>query len=527
MLKVAVFVLLATASQTPRQTAAHSAANDNAQEFALLCDAFHTATAAPDLAPATDSASAIAINIGAINMSIAARTFKADIDHTKDLSELQDKPAVPKAGVKKARCEKYYTFWKKSKNAIETSSNKGDYAKWANKMLSKGQFEKLRFYAERAFEFYKAAQTTLKIAQATNIQTLLNNAAFGTGNKEATTNYGPGNRAAICSGTSTPTQLKAGTSLKLDLLCLCAYDNGATPNGAKICGPDTAAAGSSASDNWEGHSKTEANWTPLKTACQKRKTQVKLTLATVDAIRLRLAELLGRQTPATAKTHKYVLGSLTGTGDTGCAGNKAGNGGRCLKYAESDLNDPAKGIEWLRNLRDAALAKEAAGDAKKEMTAITRSLQLLNDSTNLLFDEDETTLAPVTPNPSPTGSKAQEQKQKEQCEAIKVATERKGKKQLCEWKGKNDGGGEHCKLNETHVAQQAPTQAEKAGVNGETKTTDKCSASKTPEECAAVKGEIPKNRKAACGWIEGKCQNSSFLVNKKFSLISVSFMSLV
>nr|APD75096.1 variant surface glycoprotein 1125.4900 [Trypanosoma brucei] len=431
-------------------------------------------------------------------MSIAASTFKADIDHTKDLSDLQEKPAVPKTGNENVRWEKYYTFWKKCKNAIEKDPNKADYAKWSTKKLSKAQLAKLRLKAERAFEFYAQAQTAQNTAHGERIQTLLNNAAFGTGNKEATTNYGPGNRAAICSGTTTPTQLKAGSSLKLDLLCLCAYDNGATPNGAKICGPDTAAAGSSASDNWEGHSKTEANWTPLKTACQKRKTQVKLTLATVDAIRLRLAELLGRQTPAAAKTHKYVLGSLTGTGDTGCAGNKAGNGGRCLKYAESDLNDPAKGIEWLRNLRDAALAKEAAGDAKKEMTAITRSLQLLNDFTNLLFDEDETTLAPVTPNPSPTGSKAQEQKQKEQCEAIKVATERKGKKPLCEWKAENDDDGLHCKLNTT-AAEQIATQAGATGGNGYTKTTDKCGAAKPPEERAAVKGEIPKDKEAVCG----------------------------
>ncbi|SCU72313.1 Trypanosomal VSG domain containing protein, putative [Trypanosoma equiperdum] len=165
-----------------------------------------------------------------------------------------------------------------------------------------------------------------------------------------------------------------------------------------------------------------------------------------------MSELLGRQTPEAAKAYKYVLGSITGNGVEGCKGDKAGNGERCVKYAESDLTDPAKGIEWLKNLRDAALAKEAAADAKKEMTAITRSLQLLNDSTNLLFDEDETTLAKSpTPNPSATGSKAQEQKQKEQCEAIKVATERKGKKQLCEWKGKNDEDGEYCKLNTAHT----------------------------------------------------------------------------
>nr|APD75003.1 variant surface glycoprotein 1125.4792 [Trypanosoma brucei] len=444
MLKVAVFVLPAAASNTPRQTAANSAAGENAQEFALLCDAFHIATAAPELTPASDTASTKAINIGAINMSIAASTFKADIDHTKDLSDLQEKPAVPKTGNEKERWQKYYTFWKKCKNAIETSSNKGDYAKWASKKLSKGQLVKIRLYAERAFELYEAAQAALKIAQATNIQTLLTNAAFGTGNTDTTTDYGPGGRANICSGTPTKTQLKAGSSLKLDLLCLCAYDHGDAANGAKICGPDTAHAGGSASDNWEGKDKTVANWAPLKTACDNRKSARKLTLASVEAIRLRMSELLGRQTPEAAKAYKYVLGSITGNGVEGCKGDKAGNGERCVKYAESDLTDPAKGIEWLKNLRDAALAKEAAADAKKEMTAITRSLQLLNDSTNLLFDEDETTLAKSpTPNPSATGSKAQEKKQKEQCEAIKVATECKGKKPICEWKGKNDEDGEY------------------------------------------------------------------------------------
>nr|APD75666.1 variant surface glycoprotein 1125.5615 [Trypanosoma brucei] len=246
MLKVAVFVLPAAASNTPRQTAENSQADENAQEFSLLCDAFHTATAAPELTPASDTASTIAINIGAINMSIAASTFKADIDHTKDLSDIQEKPVVPKTGNEKSRWEKYYTFWKKCKNAIETSSNKGDYAKWATKKLSKGQFAKLRLYAERAFEFYKAAETTLKIAQAPKIQTLLKNAAFGADNTESTTNYGPGTRADICSGTGSPTQLKAGTSLKLDLLCLCAYDHGDAANGAKICGAGTAAGGAPA-----------------------------------------------------------------------------------------------------------------------------------------------------------------------------------------------------------------------------------------------------------------------------------------
>nr|APD74311.1 variant surface glycoprotein 1125.2897 [Trypanosoma brucei] len=293
---------------------------------------------------------------------------------------------------------------------------------------------------------------SLKVARETNIQTLLNNAAFGAGNTEATTNYGPGSRAAICSGTGNQGQIKAGGSLKLDLLCLCAYDHGDATNGAKVCGPATAYAGGSSSDIWEGTSKTQENWTSLKGACHKRKTQVKLTLASVEAIRLRLAELLGRQTPGPEKSHKYVLGSIRGDGSDGFKGDKDTNGGRCVKYKESDVTGPAKGIEWLRNLREAAVAKEAAADAKKEMTAITRSLQLLNDSTNLLFDEDETTLAPATtPNPSPTGSKAQEQKQKEQCEAIKVATECKEKKPICEWKGKNDEDGEYCKVNTAHT----------------------------------------------------------------------------
>nr|AGH60962.1 variant surface glycoprotein 386 [Trypanosoma brucei] len=49
-------------------------------------------------------------------------------------------------------------------------------------------------------------------------------------------------------------------------------------------------------------------------------------------------------------------------------------------------------------------------------------------------------------------------------------------------------------------------------------TTDKCAAATTPEECAKVTGTKPESKNAVCRWIEGKCQDSSFLTNKKLVL---------
>nr|APD73225.1 variant surface glycoprotein 1125.455 [Trypanosoma brucei] len=54
---------------------------------------------------------------------------------------------------------------------------------------------------------------------------------------------------------------------------------------------------------------------------------------------------------------------------------------------------------------------------------------------------------------------------------------------------------------------------------GETKTTDKCTAATTHEDFAEVTGTKPEGKAAVYGWIDKKCKDCSFLVNKKLSLM--------
>nr|APD73022.1 variant surface glycoprotein 1125.175 [Trypanosoma brucei] len=65
---------------------------------------------------------------------------------------------------------------------------------------------------------------------------------------------------------------------------------------------------------------------------------------------------------------------------------------------------------------------------------------------------------------------------------------------------------------------KTPVKAEGRERERETKATDKCAAATTPEECGKVTGTKPESKNAVCRWIEGKCQDSSFLTNKKLAL---------
>nr|APD74834.1 variant surface glycoprotein 1125.4310 [Trypanosoma brucei] len=91
-------------------------------------------------------------------------------------------------------------------------------------------------------------------------------------------------------------------------------------------------------------------------------------------------------------------------------------------------------------------------------------------------------------------------------------------------------------LGRTATAQtQASTGTESEG-NSKTDASEKteekkdvsntakpvCSSFQNQTECEAVKGTIPPGKKSVCGWIEEKCQDSSFLVNKQFALSMVS-----
>nr|APD73189.1 variant surface glycoprotein 1125.395 [Trypanosoma brucei] len=56
-----------------------------------------------------------------------------------------------------------------------------------------------------------------------------------------------------------------------------------------------------------------------------------------------------------------------------------------------------------------------------------------------------------------------------------------------------------------------------------------CSTFQNQTACEAVTGTPPTGKAKVCGWIEGKCQDSSFLTNKQFALsvVSAAFVALL
>nr|AGQ49987.1 variant surface glycoprotein [Trypanosoma brucei] len=56
-----------------------------------------------------------------------------------------------------------------------------------------------------------------------------------------------------------------------------------------------------------------------------------------------------------------------------------------------------------------------------------------------------------------------------------------------------------------------------------------CSSIQNQTACEAVTGTPPTGKAKVCGWIEGKCQDSSFLTNKQFALsvVSAAFVALL
>nr|ARB50536.1 variant surface glycoprotein [Trypanosoma brucei] len=315
----------------------------------------------------------------------------------------------------------------------------------------------------------------------------------------------------------------AGETIAGDLLCICG-SNSATSN--KGC-----LASGTAAVTYDNEDATQGTvFATLKEGCK----SFKPSTGYIDAsqIRAAAAEIVAKINEGHGNNNKisYLGKTDSGTGAAGCDGEVSAGKGACVIYGKSGSRPKEPG--WMDSLMRAATALDDEQQQKASAEAKLQNINSLNRTlTNLLHLHNVHVELSKEIKQSPKNT-ATEQSTKtleetnRECTEIKQENKCKRKAPICEWKGKNDEDGEHCKLNETHVAQQAPTQAGSGG-NEETKTTDKCSAAKTPEECAAVKGEIPKDKKAVCGWINDKCQDSSIIVTKKFALSAAAFVVLL
>nr|APD75351.1 variant surface glycoprotein 1125.5225 [Trypanosoma brucei] len=301
-------------------------------------------------------------------------------------------------------------------------------------------------------------------------------------------NGGAMTRSTLCGADATGAKASTITAY---LFCLCASHSDDSAGDDDVCVTGQAQHNQANAANLNG---AEAAIKDLAGKCY---TDAATAPLTAEEIRLAVATFTSKLQPKAGKPYyaKYTT--------NGCSGSA--NQGICVMYKTGTTGNAAaaKNIPWAQKLLSAADKPEkqqAAENRIKELTAGLKALksEAYNIGQQVKLSQEIHKLTAPAEDEKPKGQKKHEQQAKEQWETINKATECRQKQPACEWKGKNDEDeGLHYKLNETHVAEQA-TQAGTRG-NGETTTTYKCSQAKNPEECAAVKRDIPKDKKAVFG----------------------------
>ncbi|SCU68987.1 Variant Surface Glycoprotein, putative [Trypanosoma equiperdum] len=527
-LQVAIFIAIVLTTHTARGNVAQ---DDNVRERGALCGLIELANGRAKLESTTSQLDTDLADLLELNMSLADSSW-LDIFRQPDARE---KPRdFPQADFKQH--EDWPGKWPKWKRAAELLLKpNGDEAVFrkhsmqgitANQRLAiKGAVARVAAEAEAIASLVQAEAPESDILTDEKLKELINQQVYGespaTEPPAASTKlFGTGangGRTTSCSGTAADNK---AVTVAGALICLCVADNTAAGNTDKACEYQTGL-----TNKWtDGNAPNTITIAGAIKLCD-LKSETTLTSELLKARIAAVTALLARRTNA---------GTLGKTINGGCDGKQTG--GMCLKYTDLGTSGTGKvtDIPWISGLSaiGSQLKKhEQAVQIRKEAARQLKAKKQLVRT--LLYTERHGTAQA----PQPAQSVAKPTTVTENCTAIQNAAACKQAKPNCEWKGSDDKAGPHCKLS----AAAAEQQATKAGTGdaGDKKDEgekDKCSAAKTPEDCAKVQGPKPEGKKAVCGWIdyiEGTgpvtpgCRSSSFLVEKKLALISAAFLALL
>nr|APD74711.1 variant surface glycoprotein 1125.4182 [Trypanosoma brucei] len=490
-------VLVILKSQVP---GALAAAGDNEQLFLDLCHVLALAKRPIPEISGVSEAGGFYKQIQKYNSSFSSLEWRKQFSQT---GENKKRPAYkPENGKEDEVRKQRWQHWTGAEEELEEEQPKGKTLKEAGadvpdtrtRLLWLAQLQPIAERADAVMQTIEHKYQGASEFSKDKIRKLMTDAAYGPSAATLTEiqqanivadNGGATTRSALCGADAAGA--KAAT-VAAYLFCLCASHG--TDNG----GGDKVSVTNHATHNEGNSANLNGAQAEIKDLAGKCYTDAATAPLTAEEIRLAVATFASKLHP---KQGKAYYGKYTATG---CSGS--GAQGICVMYKTDTAGNAAaaKNIPWVQNLLNVADKLEKQQAASQTLEALTAELKALkseayNIGQQVKLSQEIHKLTAPTEDEKLKGQKKQEQQAKLQYETINKATECRQKQPTCEWKGKNDDDGEHCQLNATHVAQQQTAKTRK-----EETTTDKCSQAKNPEKCAAVKRDIPKDKKAA--WMD-------------------------
>nr|AGH60928.1 variant surface glycoprotein 351 [Trypanosoma brucei] len=317
-------------------------------------------------------------------------------------------------------------------------------------------------------------------------------------------------------------QSTAGNSIKHDMMCLCGVAEGG--DGTAVCHtfsspPSTAVT---------GNNELKTDWLKLKAGCGAMGEQPSPTPQMTASAAEAAATYIAKAGTTDGKI-SHLLGTYTTTASTGCNGETGANQGTCIYYGKGSGVTLKYTIKWIENMRQAATAMSAAEKIAEKRQRLVEKLQSLNAT--LAATASAAMRIQPTVNIKINTEKINKEKSTEQmCHELK-SPEQCATNDNCKY-DKDKAEEPKCVLSEK--GKQAVEKANQETGGTDVKTD--CSRHQDQKSCEAVN---TAGKPATCGWRrskegeddsekeKAKCRNCSFLLNKKLTLISALFKSLV
>nr|AGH59918.1 variant surface glycoprotein 746 [Trypanosoma brucei] len=225
--------------------------------------------------------------------------------------------------------------------------------------------QKVETYKEQHSDLWSSSTPTI-------IQKSLTEALYGNGNKQVVVKHVQGNRSDVCGRAGGQTGKKAGETLALDLLCICAASDQDEDDVVTCCnGCNTTHVGV-----WEPQQNSPAHWNLLHPKCSNVKREKTRPLQVLSAA-LRFFVSTLNTTSNSSSGPRNLLGAHDGSVEHGCSGGILDGHGRCVIYLPRHVSESAPTIPWYLKLQEAATKMEELIQAEEYLVKIQNQVNEL------------------------------------------------------------------------------------------------------------------------------------------------------